>query len=73
MEVPGPGRSRWSLWSDESIEFVRKPREYLRSRVETYGHTFSGRIVNRPVMFLTSNKGVEELLKGKPGSACVDL
>ena len=66
MEVPGPARSRWSLWSDESIEFVRKPREYLRSRVEMYGHTFSGRIVNRPVVFLTSNKGVEELLNGKP-------
>lgn len=66
MEVPGPARSRWALWSDESLEFVRKPRDYLQSRVETYGRTFSGRIVNRPVVFLASNKGVHELLNGKP-------
>ena len=68
MEVPGPARSRWSFWRDESLEFVRKPREYLQGRIETYGRTFSGRIVNRPVVFLTSNRGVQELLNGKLGS-----
>ena len=71
MEVPGAARSRWSLWGDESLTFVRKPQEYLQSKVETYGHTFSGRIVNRPVVFLTSNKGVHELLNSKPRPACV--
>ena len=62
MQVPG--RVGYSIIGDESIEFVRTPRDYIDKRRKSYGRVFIGRVLNRPTVFLTSNEAVLDLLKG---------
>lgn len=59
-----PGRAGYSLVGDESIEFVRTPRDYVEKRRANYGDVFLGRVLNKPTVFLTSNKAVHSLLSG---------
>ena len=63
MEVPGC--SGYSFLGDESIEFVRTPRDYVDKRRRNYGEVFLGRVLNKPTVFLASNKAVQDLLTGK--------
>ena len=62
MQVPG--RAGYSIIGDESIEFYRTPREFLEKRRRNYGNVFLGRILNKPTVFMTSNRAVQELLHG---------
>ena len=62
MQVPG--HAGYSIIGDESIEFIRTPRDYIEKRRKTHGEVFLGRVLNRPTVFLTSNSAVQELLKG---------
>ncbi len=68
-----PGRAGYSVIGDESIEFVRTPQDYVERRRASYGDVFLGRVLNRPTVFLTSNKAVQDLLNGKllVGTQCV--
>ena len=59
-----PGKLGYSLVGDESIEFVRSPRNFIDKRRKSYGSVFQGRVINKPHVFLTSNSSVQELLKG---------
>lgn len=63
MQVPG--HAGYSIIGDESIEFIRTPRDYIEKRRKTHGEVFLGRVLNRPTVFLTSNSAVQELLKEK--------
>ena len=65
MDLPGRVKWGWGILGDESLEFVRHPREYLESRVSSFGPIFLGRIVNKPTVFITSNSGVQEMLHGE--------
>lgn len=62
MEVPG--RLGYSIVGDESIEFVRAPRDYIEKRRKSHGDVFQGRLLNKPHIILTSNAAVQELLRG---------
>lgn len=62
MQVPG--RAGYSIIGDESIEFYRTPREYLEKRRRNHGNVFLGRILNKPTVFVTSNRAVQDLLHG---------
>jgi len=62
MQVPG--RAGYSIIGDESIEFYRTPRDFLDKRRRNYGNVFLGRILNKPTVFMTSNRAVQELLHG---------
>lgn len=62
MQVPG--RAGYSIIGDESIEFYRTPRDYLDKRRRNHGNVFLGRILNKPTVFMTSNRAVQDLLRG---------
>ena len=62
MEVPG--RLGYSILGDESIEFVRTPRDFIEKRRKSHGDIFQGRLLNKPHIILTSNAAVQELLRG---------
>lgn len=60
MDVPG--YLGYSILGDKSLDFVRNPREYINQQRKAYGDVFKGRILNKPHVFITSNKAVEDLL-----------
>lgn len=60
-----PGKLGYSIIGDESIQFVRTPREFIEKKCKDYGSVFQSRVLNKPHVFLTSNSAVQELLKGK--------
>ena len=62
MELPG--RIGYSIIGDDSIEFVKSPRDFVEKRRKSHGSVFQGRVINKPHVFLTSNGAVQELLKG---------
>lgn len=63
MELPG--RLGYSFLGDESIQFVRQPLAYLDTHIQQYGEVFVGRVLNKPTVFVTSSRAVNELLKGE--------
>ena len=63
MDVPG--NVGYSLVGDESLEFVRSPRDYIKKRQQLHGAIFQARLLNKPHILLTSNAAVQELLTGR--------
>ena len=62
MDVPGS--VGYSLVGDESLEFVRSPRDFIKKRQQLHGAIFQARLLNKPHILLTSNAAVQELLTG---------
>ena len=62
MELPG--KLGYSIIGDESIQFVRFPREFIEKKCKEHGQVFQCRVLNKPHVLLTSNSAVQELLKG---------
>lgn len=60
MDVPG--YLGYSIIGDKSLEFVRSPREYIKQQRKNHGDVFKGRILNKPHVFLTSSRAVEDFL-----------
>ena len=72
MDVPG--HLGYSVLGDRSLEFIRSPREYIKHQRKSHGDVFKGRILNKPHIFLTSNRAVEDFLASKALlSVCVML
>lgn len=65
MATTVPGSAGHSFLSDESLEFWRDTLSYIDRRVKEHGPVFTGRILNKPTIFITSNSTVQELLRGK--------
>lgn len=63
MDVPG--YLGYPILGDKSLEFVRSPRDYINQQRKTYGDVFKGRVLNKPHVFITSNKAVEDFLISK--------
>ena len=63
MEVPG--NLGYGILGDKSIELVRSPLNFIAQRRTTYGDVFQARILNKPHIFITSNKAVADLLQGE--------
>ena len=61
MEVPG--YVGYPLLGDKSLEFVRSPRDYIERQRKTHGDVFKGRVLNKPHVFITSNRAVEDFLE----------
>ena len=68
-EMDVPGHLGYGILGDRSLEFVRSPRDYIQRQRKTHGDIFKGRILNKPHVFLTSNRAVEDFLtsNGLPG------
>ncbi len=63
MDVPGS--LGYSVLGDESLEFVRSPRDYIKKRQESHGAVFQTRLLNKHHIILTSSAAVHELLTGE--------
>ena len=63
MEVPG--YVGYPFFGDKSLEFVRSPRDYIEHQRKTHGDVFKGRVLNKPHVFITSNRAVEDFLESK--------
>jgi len=64
MEVPG--QIGWSISGDKTYEFARTPLEFIGSRIAKYNSKlFAARVLNKPHIFVTSSKGIKEMLIGK--------
>ncbi|XP_064383686.1 putative cytochrome P450 120 [Halichondria panicea] len=63
MDVPGS--LGYSVLGDESLEFVRSPRDYIKKRQESHGAVFQTRLLNKHHIILTSSAAVHELLTEK--------
>ena len=61
-----PGCTGWGVTGDKSLEFAKSPLDFIEKRVNQHNSKiFQTRVLNKPTMFVTSSKGVKEVLVGK--------
>eukprot|EP00794_Sanderia_malayensis_P005259 gene5259-5923_t len=64
-----PGSAGWTLTGDRSIEFAKKPLEFIEKHQRQHASKiFLARALNKPTVFVASNKGVKEVLHEKEHS-----
>lgn len=69
MEIPG--QTGWSVTGDKTVEFAKTPLDFVENRMKKYqSRVFLSRVLNKPHIFVTSNKGVKEILIGKEIQSC---
>ena len=69
MEIPG--QTGWSVTGDKTVEFAKTPLDFVENRMKKYqSRVFLSRVLNKPHIFVTSNKGVKEILIGKGILSC---
>ena len=59
-----PGNIGYAVIGDSSLDFVRDPNKYVQKKRERHGDIFRVRIVNKPMVFATSNRAACEMLQG---------
>ena len=62
-----PGHVGMPIVGDKSVEFYRDAVGFVNSRIKKHdgARMFVTRFLNKPTVFVASNKGVEELMNGK--------
>ena len=69
MEIPG--QTGWSVTGDKTVEFAKTPLDFVENRMKKYqSRVFLSRVLNKPHIFVTSSKGVKEILIGKEILSC---
>ena len=65
MERTVPGSVGWTLTGDRSVEFAKCPLGFMEKHVKQHGSKlFLTRALNKPTVFVCSNKGLKEILHG---------
>lgn len=60
-----PGSAGWTVTGDRTAEFTKYPLDFIERRLKQYGSkVFLARALNKPTIFVCSNKGLQEILTG---------
>lgn len=60
-----PGTVGWPLLGDKSYAFYKNPVAFLYKCIDHHNsRVFAARFLNKPTVFVCSNKGVHDVLTG---------
>ena len=65
MEKQIPGHVGWPITGDRTVEFYRDVMGFVDTHQQSDCPVFKARLLNKPTVFVTSNKGVCEVLHGE--------